>query len=95
METISITVAYLQIPIVILLAAHCIKVRHRVSGWISKAILSVIGCCVFFLGWRLATIDLITDPATRQAGGIGMQTLFIIAIYVLVSAIGSLSTHKK
>ncbi|WP_158701027.1 hypothetical protein [Phytohalomonas tamaricis] len=64
-------------------------------GWISKALLAVIGCCVFFLGWRLATIGLILDPATRQAGGIGVQTLFIIAIFVLVSAIGSLSAQNK
>lgn len=87
-------IAYAQLPLVVLLAWHCGKVRSRVSGWISWALLGIIGCCAGMLAWRLSTLGADMSIETRIVGGTGFQTLFIAAIWVLVSAIGALSDQK-
>lgn len=95
METISIISVYIQMPLVVLLAWHCGRVRRRISGWINIALLAIIGCCAGMLAWRLSTLGLDLSFRTRVIGGTGFQTLFIAAIWVLVTAIGSLSDQKQ
>lgn len=87
--------AAVQIPLALLLVWRCARVRESSDGWMRDALLLVIACSACMIAWRLATLSLIGDPMYRITGGMGIQTLFIVAFLVLVSAIGKHDGHKK
>lgn len=86
--TFDLLFAVVQIPLALALVWRCSQVRQAVDGWMRDALLFVIACSACMIAWRLATLSVITDPLHRSAGGMGIQTLFIVAFIVLVSAIG-------
>lgn len=93
--TLDLLFAAVQIPLAALLIWQCSKVRDVAEGWLRNALLFVIACSGCMIAWRLATLSLIGDPVYRINGGMGIQTLFLFAFLVLVSAIGKHSGQHK
>lgn len=87
--------ALIQIPLALALVWHCCQVRKRLGGWIRDSLTLVAACGGGMIAWRIATLMYVTDPADRAAGGMGVQTLFIVAVFLLVRAIGQLSAERR
>lgn len=92
--TTSLLFALIQIPMALGLTWHCCQVRRRVTGWIRDALTLVAACGGGMIAWRIATITAVPNIEDRAAGGMGMQTLFIVAVFLLVHAIGALTADK-
>lgn len=87
--------ALIQIPLALALVWHCCQVRRRIDGWIRDVLTLVVACGGGMIAWRIASFTVVPSLEDRAAGGMGMQTLFLVAVFLLVHAVGQLNDQRR
>lgn len=93
--TTTLLFAFVQIPLALALVYHCCQIRRHIGGWIREALLLVAACGGGMIAWRIAALTVVPNVEDRAAGGMGMQTLFLVAVFLLVKAIGQLNDQRR
>lgn len=95
MEFISIVMAYIQVPLALIVAGYCGRIGRRVTGKARNGLVIAIAYCAGLVAWRLSTVSVDMDVIYRYGGGMGIQTLAVIVIWAMALALGSMSDQKN